>query len=587
MTQDRKQTDRILFLLTVLLLVITACVLLYNNYLAHFTSDDYLYSFKFNPGFVNEPPYQVEYKRIESPADYLESLVLLYKNLTGRLVPHGMLQLVLLFPAWFFDVVNLAFFLLLTWLMTNWLGTKSVQLKIQYWLLVLILFYLAIAKTIPVVYYPAFSCNYIWTQLIVFSLLWVIRTITETKQSGGNGILALGGMFIFGMLAGDTNEPLVPGILLALGCWGIYALISKKKLPAIYYAAFAGLFAGFLFLFFAPGNQNRAVYEAQSRVVSSGIRINPANAKLLIFSMIGAIPALLIAMLGVLNKPGFKDNDLFPCFILVTVLIGEFIALMVSPIYMHRMNVLFVGFLILACVYLLSVSRLSKSSVVFVITLIMLPAFGFKVYSDCLRLTKAKHELNAFEKKVTSAPGDSVSVNPRVYMDAVTKANWAKPVASYYNKSTIRIVDKLDDKYYQSSMKADYVTDSQAADKRISLESVRFTNLDQHTRIIYLLIAADTVAISANTLSVSLYSKDIRMKYAEDLFSSLPLRLRKLLMYEQPWFQPPEYQMKNGKQILATVFRNDKNHYDYLRLRITSGERRINDIVLRNVEFSQ
>lgn len=585
MTLTKDIFPRLIHVFTVLGLLLLGAVIFYNNYLSHFTSDDYLYSFKFNPGFVGDQSNDVQYEKIQNPADYFDSLWLLYQNLTGRIVPHGILQIILLFPSWVFDVLNTLVFLLWAWLITQWLGIKECKLRLQYWYLIAILLYLAISNTIPNLYYPAFSCNYIWSQLIILAFLWSVRKLLNPEENHEQNILLAFALFVFGMVAGNTNEPLVPGVLLALCSWGLYLIISRKKLPAWYFAAVTGCLIGFIIMFLAPGNHSRVNYESQHRLLHKGITLDIHRIKLIIYSSLGAVPVLGIAFISFLAGPKLKTKDLFPLAIISLTLIGVLLALLASPFYLHRMNALFIGFAVLISMYMVSICRLSKTVWIFVITILTLPVFSAKILSDAHRLTKARQELIQFEQQISNTWEDTISVAPRAYLDPITRPNWAKPIATYYGKAEIKVFDVLDEQHYKNSQKVKYEIDNQNSIDSIRLLNFKYHNHNDYSGTAYIVLQTDTLTYPLSDFDLSLYSKDIKFDLIQNIFEKLPVFLRKYMMENQPWFQPPLCELINGEVIIATVFKNEKRHYDYLRIRISAGEKRISDIMLRDVEF--
>ena len=292
------------------ILAILAVSIFITNVNTHLYSDDYLYSFKFNPGFANANPAHTYYQKIKSPGDYYKSLKDLYLNLTGRIVPHGLLQFFLLFDPWIFDLLNTIALLFLPLLMVLWVMGKERRHVIPYWLLCFSLYYLAVSHTIPNLYLPAFSFNYVWTQIIVLSFLYPVRLLLTDSKPAENTIKGISLIFLLGLITGDTNEPVIPGVLLAMGIYGLYLLITRRRIPWWYVGAYGGLILGYVFLFFAPGNSQRANYETQYGSGIQKITLNPQHLKSIIFMSLGTLPAMLIALVSLFRfKAPYRKED--------------------------------------------------------------------------------------------------------------------------------------------------------------------------------------------------------------------------------------------------------------------------------------
>ncbi|HCX59652.1 MAG TPA: hypothetical protein DG355_03215, partial [Candidatus Cloacimonas sp.] len=132
---------------------------------------------------------------------------------------------------WIFDLFNTLAFLALSYLYGTWIAGRRHDLRIVLTLVSAMVFYLIVAVSRRNFYYPAFSCNYLWTQLIVFVFLIPVRRLIQ-EQRAGSGIPVAILMFIAGLVAGDTNEPVIPALLLAMGVYLLIRLvISRRGLP--------------------------------------------------------------------------------------------------------------------------------------------------------------------------------------------------------------------------------------------------------------------------------------------------------------------------------------------------------------------
>ena len=99
------------------------------------------------------------------------------------------------------------------------------------------------------------SCNYLVTVVIILYFLLPYR-LSFCKEKIDSGVLSVIGMFIFGIIAGWTNENNS-----AAACAGTFLICAyhyhEKKLALWELSGFIGLCLGFLILMLAPGNEAR------------------------------------------------------------------------------------------------------------------------------------------------------------------------------------------------------------------------------------------------------------------------------------------------------------------------------------------
>ena len=130
---------------------------LYNMF-TPYTTDDFCYMLNFANG-----------TRITNPLQIFESLWDHYLTIHGRIMPHFLIQLILMFPKWVFNFFNAGVFVALIWLMLGLGGKKKCS----------VLIFLAVAVGLWI-YTPAYgqiflwltgSINYCWA--FFFSLLYM------------------------------------------------------------------------------------------------------------------------------------------------------------------------------------------------------------------------------------------------------------------------------------------------------------------------------------------------------------------------------------------------------------------------------
>lgn len=576
---------RYIRLLCWLLLLTCAGVVWQNNHQAGLYSDDYLYSFKFNPGFVNADPAKVHYEKIADPGDYLQSLKLLYVNLTGRIVPHALLQLFLLLPAWVFDLLNTLALFGLTFLFTTWIiGWKS-RLFPLYWLLATFLYYLAVANPLRNFYLPAFSCNYLWTQLLVFLFLIPLRKLLEMGDNRRSGLGMALVMLLVGLLAGDTNEPVVPAVLMAMGLYAVYRLLlERKRLPGWYYTGFAGMLIGFAFLYFAPGNSQRALYETGTAGTRQ-IGLSIANLRPMLFTVPGLMPALLLGLLGLLRlKRPLEKSQLSRFGFLLLLLLGVLAALLISPFFLGRMNILFVGFGVILCLQLLYQNS-PRAGTLMVLAVLLLPVFALKLGGNYLELKQVQQEERYFRRQIAACKADSCLVDPRANLDPLTLPNWAKPVAEYYHKRYLWVRNDFDPAMLQNWKDAHYTPVQASNPDQVRLVGLKYFDHNPWCRTLYATLQVDTLAVPVESLKVVFYAADISFRPFRELTGQLPSHLLDLTLPAQQNYRVQKPLSTSEGIVFAFPMAIEDGTEDYIRFRVDAGKSRLGEILVKDVSF--
>jgi len=571
-------------IICLVILAALAVMIFATNLNTHLYAEGYLYSFKFNPGFVNGNPAQTYYQKIDSPDRYFNSLKDLYMNLTGRIVPHGLLQFLLLFDPWVFDLLNTLALLLLPLLMVLWVMGKERRQVIPYWLLCFSLFYLAVSDTIPNLYLPAYSINYVWTQIIVLCVLYPVRLQLTDSKPEENKIKVISMIFVLGLLAGDTNEVVIPGVLLAMGSYGLYMLIMRKRLPVWYYTAFWGMILGYLFLIIAPGNFQRVSLEPQS---GSGIQmftLNLQHLKSIIFMSLGTLPALLIAFVSVFRfKAPCRKEDWYPLVFLCIILGGIIFTLLFTPIMMSRLNILFVGFVIMICLYFMHYSRLSGPWFIMICFVMISPLLMLKMTADSHRMKMADREYDLFVSELSAVQSDSVLVSPRVFLDPLTGKNSARPLAIYHQKHYIWVKDVLDSASVTQMRSLSYRETKPNPRRGVELEKIGYLDLNDLSGTMYISLKQDEDLYDPADISFTVYRLNLDQPVLRKIYEKLPQRVAGLLMREEPMYRPYEYRRIGSTVLYAIPSRKMGDGIDYLRIRMTAKNIKVTDWYLQNI----
>lgn len=239
-----------------------ACIFLFLyffNYLHPLSfGDDYLYSFIWQ-GKPMYTPISEGAIRVSSWHDLFISQWSHYFTWSGRSVAHILIQFFLWMGKDVFNIFNaLAGTVLVVeiyWCIHKGDISFEFEPSVLCWI-----FFVLWAFTpgfTPVFFWLTGACNYLWTNvfLLGFLLPYIRKYYAADKLINKNGIFGLG-MFLFGILAGWTNENSV--------CWIILVLLVFLFLNRRYgctekwmYSGLLGLLIGYALLMFAPGNVAR------------------------------------------------------------------------------------------------------------------------------------------------------------------------------------------------------------------------------------------------------------------------------------------------------------------------------------------
>lgn len=226
-------------IILILLAVFLSMLLL--NYLTPLIADDYSYSI-------------IKSKKENDFIKIIDRQINHYFTWGGRSVAHTIAQIFLIIIGKpIFNICNSAMYIALIWLIYRIARPNETKEKP----ILLLLIHLLLWFVVPVFGQDCIwligACNYLWTTVII---LFFIYQYTKKKEKKDN-ILNMLLMFLFGILAGWTNENTAFGLIIVTA--GII-YISKRKHKNINKWQISGLIGailGFIILIAAPGNYVR------------------------------------------------------------------------------------------------------------------------------------------------------------------------------------------------------------------------------------------------------------------------------------------------------------------------------------------
>lgn len=232
----------------VFLLLITAFVFVYNWFTPLF-ADDFSYSFSCE-----------NWERITSVFQIFPSMYHHFFDTNGRLVTHFLAQLFLLFGKNFFNVINSLAFCALGLIMYYHVYRSLRKLKIIPLCLIyscLFIFTLDFGQSFL---WLDGAANYLFGPLIAMLFLIPYRRTMDcvSKHSPMKTVFFSLGMFLFGLLAGNTNENMGVCVIILSAAFIIYQRIKFKQTQLWALTGCIGSLIGCCFSLFSPGTRNRA-----------------------------------------------------------------------------------------------------------------------------------------------------------------------------------------------------------------------------------------------------------------------------------------------------------------------------------------
>ena len=239
------------------------------NYLTPmFFGDDYVYAFIW-PGHSMFVPLPEAAVRVSSFKDIMVSQWSHYLTGNGRSVAHFIVQFFVWQGKSLFNVFNALIFVSLI-LEIYWIsnmGDMSIKnLKAGSLCWIFFILWSFIVGFGQVYLWLAGSCNYLWmiVLLLSFLILYIRKYFYVEKIHFKSKVFTLNA-FIWGVLAGWTNENTVCWIILIMGIF-IYKCKLKGQDEKWMFYGYVGMCLGYAFLILAPGNAVRASYYIENSI---------------------------------------------------------------------------------------------------------------------------------------------------------------------------------------------------------------------------------------------------------------------------------------------------------------------------------
>ena len=465
------------YFLVAVILIITAFIFLFN-YLYPAVEDDWYYTFVWKPTGA-----ELAGQRITSLHDLFESQYAHYMQWGGRTVAHVITQSLLSIDMIWQDILNTLAYISLMYVMYKYsnIGRRT---NVSLFLLISAIFWLFQPIFAATMFWITGSANYLWCTLLILMFIYPYYSLYmkgDSKDSVAKSI----GLFLFGIIAGWTNENMVIAVIFFIAVLLFLIRRQQMKIPVWAYVAFTGFIIGSLFLLLSPGNAVRYSRELIVEGASSSLlsvdsllsRLeqmwNYYRKLLLVYS----IPSIVAIAYYYLRGKGEQKNKIGP--ILLLLFISSHIALaamIASPTFPER--AMFGLICILIILLGLAFANLNMdnkwvraASVLLVVGLTV--ASGVEYYKKYIVVRKIHHVVK--EREEIMEKGKKLGIKDFVFdnqyvisrryhfHECVNDPNDSKTIAycDYYGINSVIIIDRwLKDSVDQKHLELKAIQDS-------------------------------------------------------------------------------------------------------------------------------
>lgn len=222
-------------------------VILFLNILTPLIADDIGYLYIFG-----------EAEEVSSLSDLIYSQKVHYMRWGGRSVVHFIAQALLQAPSLVADILNAAMYLAFIFLIYFHIKGKTSKHSLSLFVLLNLMVWFVIPMFGDTVLWLTGSANYLWGTSIILLFLLPYRFYKGERKVMNKSIFYSMLMFIFGIIAGWTNENTVAGLIIIILLFFLYYRSLKWSVSPPLLVGFLGLLIGYAIMILAPGNFVRA-----------------------------------------------------------------------------------------------------------------------------------------------------------------------------------------------------------------------------------------------------------------------------------------------------------------------------------------
>lgn len=368
------KSNKIWYLLSWVLVVgISFAIILYLNILTPLISDDITYMFVYG-----------ETARITSVSDIIQSQVNHYYQWGGRSIVHFVAQLLLMLPAYVSDVLNASVYLIYVVLIYCHIKGRGAH-KLSLFLLINLAVWFLQPVLGDTILWITGASNYLWGTTFVLLFLLPYRLYEGQDKSMIANLCLSFILFIWGVVAGWTNENTAGAMILIVFLFFLYYRSRKWKIPYWGVLGLVGSLAGFLIMILAPGNFERAGEAASLNLYVIAYRL--FNCTFTFFLYGGRVILVALVVLILYNRfsvtSQYKREHLKVALIYYIAAVAAVYAMLLSPTFPRRALFGVITYLIVG-MGILYYNQCFRDSLVrqmrFVVILVGLVCFSFTCY---------------------------------------------------------------------------------------------------------------------------------------------------------------------------------------------------------------
>lgn len=369
-------------------------IILLLNVLTPMIADDFGYLYVFG-----------EKVQVSSLSDLVRSQSHHYMKWGGRSVVHFIAQALLQVPRLVADVLNTGVYLIFVSLIYFHIKGRDERNSLSIFVLINLAAWFVLPMFGDTVLWITGSANYLWGTTIILLFLLPYRRYAGSVPSGMlSSIFSSLGLFLFGVIAGWTNENTVAGMIVIIVLFLLYYRSQKWNIPSAFWLGLAGVVVGYVIMISAPGNFYRARTAPSLSLYLVLYRVFMYTKDLLL--NYGVFLIFYGALLALLRKR--RERLEWEINISLFYSIGAFIsiyAMVVSPQFPARAWFGLVSYLIIAVgilLYRIDFKEKIVRGIRFVVILIACLAFIFSFYDatkDVYRVYQMDEERELIAKE--------------------------------------------------------------------------------------------------------------------------------------------------------------------------------------------
>lgn len=378
------------------IITVVACfvMLLFLNILTPFISDDFAYLFIYG-----------EQARVASIGDVVQSQINHYYQWGGRSVVHFIAQVLLMFPPFVADLLNTLIYLAYAYLIYLHIkGRKPHSISL------FILINLAVWFLQPVIgdtiLWITGSANYLWgTALILFFLL-PYRFYDGINNDRLKLVLTSVWLFVFGIIAGWTNENTAGAMILIVILFLFYYRSQGWKIPVWSVSGLVGSIIGFAIMILAPGNFERAGEASGLSLYILAYRLFNCTLTFFYYGGTAILLSLLFLILYCRFPKREKEEIMKVSLIYMFAAVAAVYAMLLSPSFPRRALFGVVTYLIIAMgmlYYNLDFSNKFLRQIRLSIIVVGMVCFLFTFYIATKEISTYRHMVEAREVAIEEA----------------------------------------------------------------------------------------------------------------------------------------------------------------------------------------